>query len=320
MVQPSHTAIRDIESSSSPVSESLSPTSATKDPGMICAVSPSSTPASSNDDHDAQSAEISDDDAREPYGIRNFVEEHEKFNALKLWDKLGIGEKINGGNLITADQGFFTSCDHCSVAIYDQTDAGDFADTVLLRIDNGPGLQECRYLLFKWGNDDKYRLVGFIDHDFGKYEMPKHRWIESHGKTFLVVRCQTVSGSGVAMYFDRLFTMNRGRLQEILDYPADGHEWGVSDNGREFTGKVAEVRGDGAQLRIKLLLKVKFGIGDSRGVTYRRKTQHAEYVWSPGMKLARFDPKASDLTKNELENVYDATGALSDADLKRYSR
>ena len=51
--------------------------------------------------------------------------------------------------------------------------------------------------------------------------MPEHHWLESHGKTFLVVRVQTCSGTGVAFYRDRLFTLTPKGLREVLDYPAE---------------------------------------------------------------------------------------------------
>ena len=89
--------------------------------------------------------------------------------------------------------------------------------------------------------------------------------------------------------------------------------------GREFKGKIDEIQPTSEGLRIKLSLKVTFIFGSEKGETRRRKTQHAEFLWSPSMTRARLDPTTSDLTKQEFEELYGSVG-VEEAKLRQYSR
>lgn len=245
-------------------------------------------------------------DVSSPYDIQRFVEQNPTFDARALWQRLDGADstRLHGESL--ANNRFFEKCDYCSTET-DETNVGEFRDTVLLRIENR-GTEECRYLLFQRADSADFHLIGFIDHDFGRYQMPKHRWVEIGERTYLVVRVQTTSGSGVSGFADRLFALHHGRLSEIAIYPGQGHEMTTCDDrALEFSGKINQITGSPThEMVVRVTLEVhrltcgKTGTLD-RGRTKRRMV----FRWSARTGESVFDASASNASRRELEVMKD---------------
>lgn len=179
-----------------------------------------------------------------PYDIESFINSNPKTEIGEVWEKLKIGDKYNGDPHYDSNNGFFGGCSGCEAETYNLELDGQPGTEVLLRIEDR--MQEaCRYLIFKYKNaeteENNWRLLGHIDHDFGRYQMPQHYFVLSGGKNWLVVRVQGASGSGVALYNDRVFTVRNNKVVEILNYPADGHQSGYGfEPSRNFAGRILD--------------------------------------------------------------------------------
>jgi hypothetical protein len=187
-------------------------------------------------------SESSQLDSLSPYDIESFVNNNPQANVEEIWQRLGIDGEYNGESHYKAGKTFFNQCQGCEAEAYEYELDGESGMEVLLRISDR-SQEACRYLIFKSideSNDETWKLLGHIDHDFGRYRMPQHFYVLSGGESWLIVQVQEVSGSGVALYYDRLFKVNSRGIEEVLSYPSDGHQSGMSDESeRDFSGRIS---------------------------------------------------------------------------------
>ncbi len=139
---------------------------------------------------------ISEIDISNPYILADSLDRYNDVEIGELWKRLRVKSEMNDK--------FFTNCSACSAEAFAFNLDDSPQNEIIVRIANS--LEECRYLVFGEVESDKtkYKLIGNIDHDFGRYEMPSHHFVVSNGLAYLVVRVQTVSGSGVSAYNYRL--------------------------------------------------------------------------------------------------------------------
>jgi hypothetical protein len=264
-------------------------------------------------------------DITDPSDLQVFIDRQESVDTATIWERLGIDDQFNGLQGWDKPKSFLTVCNYCQADIYRFDLDERPGDEMLLRV--ASGLEECRYLLFKEDGVNqnslpKYRLIGTVDHSFGRYEMPEHYFVVGGGRVFLAVKVQTQSGSGVAMYVDRLFTVVKDRLVEVLDFPHRGHQemwWNHLTMGREFNGRVADIRRFGDSYTIEIGLNVAYDKWDNVSVPMWTKKQKATYRWSVGTKGAVLVPELSTVSNRELESVYEVDD-LSDNEFENFNR
>lgn len=261
-----------------------------------------------------------------PYDIEIFINANPQANAEEIWRKLGIAGKYNGESHYDLKEKFFTKCQGCEAEIYNYELDGEPGTEALLRISDR--LQEsCRYLVFK--STDKssegegWKLLGHIDHDFGRYQMPQHFYVLSGGESWLVIRVQEASGSGVALYYDRLFKVSSGGIKEILDYPSEGHQSGVGcQPSREFSGRILNSEVNKGVATITVEFAVSYSTfctsKDGKDVRLWSKKQRATYKLRLNSKDAVLDYANSSLSENEIKSVYNID-SLSCGDLLKYN-
>lgn len=258
---------------------------------------------------------ISEIDISNPYALANSLDGYSDVEIAELWKRLRVKNDM-----------FFTNCSACSAEAFAFNLDDSPQNEVIVRIANS--IEECRYLVFGQIESDtaKYKLIGNIDHDFGRYEMPSHHFVVSNGRAYLVVRGQTVSGSGVAAYNYRLFRVKSGRLEELLEFPADGHQsTTTADPTREWSTSVSEVTPlTGGAIRIELDLTIDYTVEDYDGdgpVQGGRWTKHerAVYYKPAGDRQAYLDRSKSTVTERQLEAEYNVD-SLDDEGLLRYNR
>lgn len=247
-------------------------------------------------------------DVTNPWSIESAIDGNESVDLRPLWRKLGIENAFNGLQGWESPKDFLNTCEFCKVDIHEFDLDNDVGDEVLLAISNSR--EYARYLVFKRQKDveTNYRLLGTIDHSFGRYKMPDHYFLVAAGRSFLGVKVQTQSGSGVAMYTNRLFTLSSGKLLEIASFPHRGHQnmyWNGMGVDRDFRGKVADIRRVGDAYFIEVRLTVSYGAWTDSSFPLWSKNQKAIFRWTPRTKQAIFVPSLSTVTKHELESVYD---------------
>lgn len=264
------------------------------------------------------SKSLSDIDVTDPYTLAHSLDGQMSVEMDELWSRLGVRSEIG--------EAFFSFCHGCKAEVISFNLDDTPQNEVIVRIANT--MEECRYLVFKQVDSDpvKYKLICHIDHDFGRYEMPSHHFVVSEGRPYLVIRGQTASGSGVATYNYRLFRLNRERLEELVEYPADGHQAMTTlDPIREWSTRVRNVTSlsDGTT-RIELDLTLNYLVEDYDGsgpVRGGHWTKHARavYIKPSGKRKAYLDKRSSTVTQHQIESEYNID-FLDDNDLARYNR
>lgn len=256
-----------------------------------------------------------------PYEIAVFVESHPEANLKELWRRLGI-QGLNfaknwRGN--SDPETFMEDCGHCTAETFAYDLDEEPGAEVLLRIADGPS-ENCRYLVFK-DTDNAWKLLGHIDHDFGRYRMPHHTIILSKGRTWLAIQQQGQSGSGVALYFDRLFLVNRHALQEVMSFTSEGHQSSSSSPGRAFSGRVLNCELTNGLARIEIEFTVSYlnewSSGPQPAVLFTKRRK-ALFVGKPGRKALAFDAPHSTLSQRELDAVCNID-SLSNEDFLKYN-
>lgn len=260
-----------------------------------------------------------------PYDIESFINSNPKTEIVEIWDKLKIADKYNGSSPNDSENGFFGGCSGCEAETYNLELDGQPGTEVLLRIEDR--MQEvCRYLIFKYKNseaeENNWQLFGHIDHDFGRYQMPQHYLVLSGGKSWLVVRVQGASGSGVALYNDRVFTVRNNKVLEILTYPADGHQSGYgSEPSREFAGRVldSKIENDVATVEVEFTVNYSTFNDTDDDIQLWSKRQRAILRKRLTSNQFTIDSKKSlGLSDREIESVY-GIDSLTAEDLLKYN-
>jgi len=258
-----------------------------------------------------------------PYDIESFINAHPQANLAELWQRIGI----RGLNFAQGWQGdttlsqFLASCTNCSAETFGYDLDSEPGSEVLLRIEDRLS-ETCRYLVFKsLGRLGTWRLIGHIDHNFGRYMMPHHLILLSNGRSWLVITQQGQSGTGVALYFDRLFLVEHGALREVMRYTSKGHQSTfTSEPERDFSGRIlnCEVRNGVARIEIEFAVTyLREDLSNpSLDAALFTKKQKALFVGKLGRKRFALDATRSDLSQNELEAVYDVDSLTNESFLK----
>ena len=260
-----------------------------------------------------------------PYEIEAYIDENPQADVSDIWRRLGIRyENLGLGHFTDEDQ-FFSSCRGCEAEIFTYEFNGKAGSEVLLRVSDR--LQEaCRYLIFEELNarsaKDGWKLLGHIDHAFGRYRIPQHYFVASQGKTWLVVQGQAGSGSGFALYYDRLFRFDGDKMKEVLSYPSEGHLSGVVgyEPSREFAARIlsCESKNGIETVMIEFTLSYSGYVEDSdvSNVLLWDKRQKAVYIKQPGSRNYVLDESKSDLSEKEIKAIYAGEGLSADSTLK----
>jgi len=164
-----------------------------------------------------------------PYEIASLISENPLTDLKGIWLQLGI-KTLNFGSGSNSEGGpiesFLNKCNNCDVDTYSCDLDGEPGKDVLLKVSD-PLAESWRYLVFRQikirGSKPEWKLLGHIDHGFGRYRMPEHSIFYGSGRNFLVIKVQEGSGSGFAAYYDRLFQVETTGLKEIMSFPSEGH-------------------------------------------------------------------------------------------------
>lgn len=258
-----------------------------------------------------------------PYDIESFITSNPKTEIQNIWDKLKIADKYNEDSS-DGNNRFFASCGYCEAQTYEFELDGQTGAEVLLRIEDR-SQEASRYLVFKYkntrANENEWQLLGNIDHDFGRHQMPQHSFLLSGAKSWLVIRVQQGSGSGVSLYGDRLFTIWNNKLEEILNYTAEGHQSGMGvEPSRNFSGHILDCKIENNIAAVEVEFAVDYSTFDDtdNDIPLWSKKQRAIFRKNLKSNKTKLETKKSSLSERELEAVYNID-SLTAKDLLKYN-
>jgi hypothetical protein len=224
---------------------------------------------------------------------------YEELNLRYLWENLAM------------ESGDFSQCEtNCDAKLY-KIELDDIAGgAVLLKIMKS--LYLCRYLLFKQVDDlrsvkPEWLFLGYIDHDFNKYEMSWHQVANTGNKHWLVIRGQTGSGTGFSSYDDTWYEVSGNGIKEVLNYTARTHiaQWPKGLGVELKSSIILQPNGD------DLSAAIKFTVSYS-GLNYMTedyprlfsRSSSVKYNWDSSKASFVFDPSTSQVSKEEYDSVY----------------
>jgi hypothetical protein len=255
-----------------------------------------------------------------PYGIQRFINSNPQASLEEVWHGLGIKSANFSESPHEDINDFFNKCYGCDAEIYEYDLDGQPGIELLMRVSDN--LQEaCRYLIFRRGKGNEWKLMGHIDHGFGRYRMPQHFFSLSGGDPYLIIQGQGASGSGVALYYDRLFKVTSAGVEEVLSYTSGGHQSGygfVPD--RDFSGRVLSCEIGKGAAKVEVEFAVSYSNYDDSGGNEMlwSKKQKAVYIRPFNSKRFILDPLKSGLSEKEIEAVYNID-SLTPEDLLKYN-
>jgi hypothetical protein len=262
----------------------------------------------------------------DPYDIRNFIDGSHDLDLTQLWERLRI-KTINFSTSQKLDPftfRYFQSCNSCRAEIFQYELDGQPGNEILLKISDEPA-QACRYLVFGEvaGHEGTWKMLGHIDTAVNKYRMSQHMIFMGGGRSWLVINSQGASGTGIASYFDRVFLVEQGRVEEVLSYMSEGHQssWPIHDS-REFFGQLTACELKGNQVTAEVGFNVRyFGenhLNGRSGVLLWEKSQRGVFTTEIGQSYQVLDAKRSTVSERELDEVYN-TDSLTEEGFFRFN-
>jgi len=216
------------------------------------------------------------------------------------WERLGI---------VSGD---FAGCGgDCEAANYRQELDPTPGREVILKLTQS--YNSCRYLVFfrAKGNPPsklRWRLRGYIDHDFNRYEMTRHHVVHAFRKNWLVIRGQEGSGSGYYLYGETWFEVSRRGVRPVLHYSVEGRtDPGLGGVKWELKSRaVALTNGHTREPIIRLSFVVRYTAEGFEDRNFTRRfinRRSAYYVWNKRSREFIFAGHRSTISEREMNLV-----------------
>lgn len=165
----------------------------------------------------------------------------------------------------------------------------------------------CRYLIFTRvrrtpAARPRWKLLGYIDHDFNRYQMARHRILSVDGQNFLVIRGQEGSGSGFALYGETWYQVREHGLKPVLYYPVEGntYPW-PSGLGRKFNAQVSPHTGGNNQVTVHYTVSyTTLNYVRSKFEKLLVNQHRAQYKWDKQSGTFVFKPAQSNISEAEI--------------------
>ena len=168
----------------------------------------------------------------------------------------------------------------------------------------------CRYLVFVRAYSNpavrvKWKLRGYIDHDFNRYQMSRHRTLSVNGRNFLVVRGQEGSGSGFSLYSETWYQVDHNGVKPVLNYPVEGNTYPWPTGlGRKFKAKPLQAKHGANSVSIRYAVTYTNLNYIKRDFSTLFVNNHrVHYTWSKRSRIFVFNSAQSDITKAEIDAI-----------------
>lgn len=257
-----------------------------------------------------------------PDAIKKYVDADGRANLDPVWNHYGIKPEP------------FARYDERQVSyeaeVFPVAFDKDSPGGALLRVGYG---DTYRYLIFEGqdaspGGPASWKYLGYVDVCFQQYSPPEHRVVSGEGQTWLVLKELWGRGTGVVRYGESWYEVggDAGEMKSVLSYPVGGHEFPcLGYLGRNFESKVTRQGVSGGAYSVALQFSVSYVVSDCSGegeedksLPLFSKVQSATYVRAPRAAEFVLDKSVSELSEQELEDVYNID-SLSDENFLEYN-
>lgn len=258
-------------------------------------------------------------DSISPYIIEWFIDLNEDADLKQIWRLLKIE--------IPSDMSYRCR-GGCSSETFDIATADEeLGKTVALKISFEAG-DFYQYLVFRRMKSDptaaeKWVLIGYIDARGQPFGSPAHRIESGEGRTWFVVRELWGRGSGMIARGEVWYEIKGAELKRVLSYPVEGHNIPCQNSlGRSYKSFLARHGSVNGVYTVPVQLLVSYNISDcgrrDDPPSLFAKGQKAYYVWDEQQGRFVLDASQSDVTVDEISNVYNSEG-LSHEEFAEYN-
>jgi|GEM_PF-1919987 hypothetical protein len=262
--------------------------------------------------YEEHNGEYPDDRDVSPWEISWFIDNHPRADLKKLWVRLHV----------KASDGYsdFSECHNCTTKLDSYDLDMEPGDEVVLKISDGLN-ESYRYLVFKDVADstDRWHLIGHVD-EWGKYKESQNFVVLSGGRMWLVIQGQSASGSGVAYFHNRVFSIFRNHLKEVASFECEGYQLGEETwPTKTFTTRILDVQNNLGVTRVKVEFNVDYSgwIDKPQDLPLFSKRQAAVFVSSSKARPV-LDRSESTLTQRELDHIYQID-SMTEHDFLKYN-
>jgi len=254
-----------------------------------------------------------------PYEIKQYIEEHQKDEYVSLaeyWNRLGI------------DVEEWEKYGTCEVAIFELVLGRSEGSNVMLRLydHSGWSMGGTRYLFFKptsTAHHTKWILLGYVDFQDQRYEVPKHRILSSEADHWLVLTILAGRGSGYGLYLDIWYEITDSGIKDVLSYTSSKFlSWRdpipVIEARSYVIGATTESDRTNVVIDFTASYVLYGGPHLKEKMELWTKKQRAVFVRSSRQIRFRLDSRQSQLSNKELDAIYAGEGP-SNSEILHYN-
>lgn len=248
-----------------------------------------------------------------PYEISRYLKEHRDdpvFSMAGFWQRLGI-------------DGADGNWQRCEVKLFHLPLDKEPGNEVMLRLYSWGN---CRYLIFKPMMNNWRRLwkfLGVIDKRQDNPPMP-HRLVSTASQRWLVVTYEADRGSAFGLEYQDWYTVTSTGITTVLRYPSGRYfsGWG-SGLAAKSDSTLLNVQEQAVIATISLRFTISYSTyvwenGEDKTIKLWRRNQSVSFTQLPNSKKFVLDQAHSQLTKREMNALYDGLFTACD-DVLRYN-
>jgi len=256
-----------------------------------------------------------------PSEIKQYIEEHQKDECVSLaayWKRLGI------------DTEEWEKYGTCEAAIFELALGRGEATTVMMRLydQSGWSMGGTRYLFFKpfaTAHQTEWRLLGYLDIEDQRYEVPEHRVITSGADRWLLFTVLATRGSGYSLHCDEWYEIDDDGVRLVLSYPSGKSSTlsvRVPTTVLEASSKIISATTEADRTRVAIEFTATYvlyaGADSDDNIQLWAKTQSAVFARSSRQERFRLDARQSRLSDKEFDAIYDGEGPTN-SEILRYN-
>jgi len=238
----------------------------------------------------------------QPYEIEWFIDDHPSAKLSRLWERLKIKPshpEINGD---------FACYSRCSAEIFNYDLDNEPGDEILLRVGD-EFAPIWRYLVFKQSQDDGWKMLGSID-VWDKYEPARHIVLQNQGKPYLILTQLAAYGSGIALYENHIYEVNKNALRELMSYPGSGYL--ASEPALRFNTHVlsCEVKKGRTSANVEYVFEYSSEVGETKVILFSKRQKAMLTTAKGGVDItSRHQSEDADYESDTLNFIDSMTGS-----------